>query len=288
MITDIQKEILVEASQETCFNVFTRRMGDWWPKSHHIGRCPMTRSFLEPGRDGRWYSRHADGSEVTIGHVLTWDPNDLLVLIWQIDGNFQFNPAINTEVEVRFVAEGPGRTRVKFHHKNLERLAGGAKVIESMDEGWGTILHLFQGVTEDHYGASILVNGSPEEALAVIADVQAWWAKDFCGSARQLHDQFTVRFGETRVDFEVAGLSTKVTTWLVTDCHLPWLRNQKEWSGTRVIWQANPDGDKTRIDMTHVGLAPGVECRESCEEGWDRHIKGSLQDLIDKGIGQPQ
>lgn len=288
MINTIKKDLLVAASQETCFNVFTQQMGGWWPKAYHVGQCQMTETVVEPSPNGRWYSKHADGSEINIGHVLTWDPYGLLILNWQIDGNFQYNPAITTEVEVQFIAEGPRTTRIKFEHKHLERLAGGTKVIEGMDEGWGTILNLYKGTTEGHYRASIFVNSTTEQALAAIADVSGWWAKDFTGSAKYPGDRFTVRFGKTRVDFEIAGTSPHEAIWQVTDCILPWLKDQKEWNGTRVIWQANPDSDKTRIDMTHIGLAPHIECYAGCEEGWDRHVKGSLQHFIDSGKGEPK
>ena len=147
-ISNIKKEFLVEASQETAFKVFTEKMDKWWPKTHHVGACPMTKLELEPGVNGRWYTKHEDGSEVNIGYVMNWDPFELLVLNWQIDGNFKCDPEITTEVEVKFISEGPKTTRVKLEHKNLERLAGGIKVIDSMDEGWGMIMDLYKSVVE--------------------------------------------------------------------------------------------------------------------------------------------
>jgi len=148
MIPDINKELVVAAAKETCFKVFTQKMDAWWPRTHHVGKCPMTAMVLEPGEGGRWYSKHEDGSEVSVGSVLTWNPFDLLVLNWQIDANFQCDPSIVSEVEVHFIAEGPKSTRVLMQHKNLDRLGEGKKVIESMDEGWGVILNLFQNVAE--------------------------------------------------------------------------------------------------------------------------------------------
>jgi uncharacterized protein YndB with AHSA1/START domain len=148
-ISNIKKEFIVEASQETAFNVFTKKMNIWWPKTHHVGSSPMTELMLEPGINGRWYTKHEDGDEVSIGHVLAWDPFGLLVLNWQIDGNFKCDPEITTEVEVKFIAEGPKTTRIKFEHKNLERLAGGTKVIDSMDEGWGMMLNLYKNIAEN-------------------------------------------------------------------------------------------------------------------------------------------
>ncbi|MCR8557619.1 SRPBCC family protein [Mucilaginibacter sp. BJC16-A38] len=146
-IKSIKKELIVEASQATSFKVFTEQMDAWWPRTHHIGKSPMIELVLEPGINGRWYSRHEDGSEANIGHVLQWEPYGLVVLAWQINGEFKFDPTLITEVEIQFIPEGPKKTIVKFEHKNMERLGSGGKTFESMDEGWGQILELYKAVS---------------------------------------------------------------------------------------------------------------------------------------------
>ena len=142
-IGSITKELIVETTQANAFKVFTENMDSWWPRTHHIGKSPMTQLLLEPGPNGRWFSRHEDGSEVNIGYVLVWQPHDVLVLAWQVNGRFEYDPEIVTEVEVQFIASGPRTTLIKFEHKNLARLGEG-KAIESMDEGWGMILELYK------------------------------------------------------------------------------------------------------------------------------------------------
>ncbi|WP_345104543.1 SRPBCC family protein [Mucilaginibacter panaciglaebae] len=145
-MTSIRKELLVEASQETAFNVFTTKMGLWWPKSHHIGTAPMVKLSLENQLNGRWYSTHEDGSEVEIGYVLVWDPYNLLVLNWQINGDFKFDDQLTTRVEVQFIAESPTTTRVILQHHDLNKLGSG-KTIQMMDEGWGMIFNLYKDLT---------------------------------------------------------------------------------------------------------------------------------------------
>lgn len=145
-IEPIRKEIMVEASQEVAFKVFTEKMDTWWPRTHHIGKAPMTEQILEAKPNGRWYATHEDGSESTVGHVITWDPVSRVVLNWKINGNFKYDPNLTTEVDVQFIPEGPKRTRVKFEHRNLDRLGDG-KVVESMNEGWGMILDLYRRST---------------------------------------------------------------------------------------------------------------------------------------------
>ena len=147
-IAPIRKEFQVAASQETAFKIFTEKMDLWWPRSHHVGACPMTETVLEPGVNGRWYTKHEDGSEVNVGYVMTWDPFGLLVLVWQVNANFKYDPAVISEVEIQFIPEGTGITRVKFEHKDLDRLGDGGKAIESMDGGWGMILNLYKDLIE--------------------------------------------------------------------------------------------------------------------------------------------
>jgi len=147
-LTTIKKEVLVKASQQTAFNVFTQKMDAWWPRTHHVGSTPMVESVLEQKPGGRWYSRHEDGSEVNVGYILTWNPFGQVVLIWQIDGNFKCYPELVTEVEVNFIPDGHGTTRVTLEHRDLQKMAGGAKNVEAMDDGWGMIMELYKGVAD--------------------------------------------------------------------------------------------------------------------------------------------
>jgi uncharacterized protein YndB with AHSA1/START domain len=43
------------------------------------------------------------------------------VLAWQIDAAWHFDPRLATEVEIRFLPEGPDRTRVELEHRDLDR-----------------------------------------------------------------------------------------------------------------------------------------------------------------------
>ena len=146
-IAPIRKEVVVNASQEKAFTIFTEKMDLWWPRTHHIGKTPMTELVLEPVIGGRWYSRHEDGSEVNVGKVLEWEAHERILLAWQINGNFQFDPGLITQVEVFFIPEAQASTRVKFEHRNLERMEGG-KAIESMDQGWGMIFQLYKNLAD--------------------------------------------------------------------------------------------------------------------------------------------
>ncbi|HEY4784645.1 MAG TPA: SRPBCC domain-containing protein [Bacteroidales bacterium] len=137
-----------------------------------------------------------------------------------------------------------------------------------------------------NYHKTITANVSAEEAYEKICQVNEWWTTSFKGSAKNLNDVFSVHFGETRVSFKVVEIiPTKKMVWLVTDCFLHWLRNKTEWTNTNIVFEISEKKNQTRIDMTHVGLVPGMECYENCEEGWNEYIGESIPKLLAKGKG---
>jgi uncharacterized protein YndB with AHSA1/START domain len=147
----IRRSIEVNAPQAKAFDVFARKTGAWWPKSHHIGKSPLVDAIIEPKANGRWYERGEDGQECQWGYVIEWDPPDRLVLAWQLDAQFKFDPKLVTEVDVRFVALSKDRTRVDLEHRLLERFGDAAqKVGEQVggERGWTAVLRSFGVVAE--------------------------------------------------------------------------------------------------------------------------------------------
>ena len=140
----IRKTIEVKASPERAFDVFARRMGEWWHKEHSIAVGTTQKDvIIEPSPGGRWYELGADGSEHPWGHVIDYDPPRRLLLAWQLNRDFDFDPELLTEVEARFEPTETG-TRVHFEHRHLERMGdGAAEQLEAMEGGWGMLLELF-------------------------------------------------------------------------------------------------------------------------------------------------
>jgi predicted enzyme related to lactoylglutathione lyase/uncharacterized protein YndB with AHSA1/START domain len=151
-IAPVNKVITVNAPQQRAFDVFTSQMDKWWPRSHHIGGAPMVHSAIEPRVGGRWYVEHEDGTTTVPGTVKVWDPPHRLVHSWDINGAWKPDAAVGSEVEVRFIAEGPNRTRVELEHRNFERMGeeGGRAMREAVnsDGGWNGILDQFRKVAE--------------------------------------------------------------------------------------------------------------------------------------------
>jgi uncharacterized protein YndB with AHSA1/START domain len=140
----VRKSLVVAADVNRSFQAFTSRMGSWWPKSKSVGKSPQVAVVIEPRPGGRWYERGEDGSESEWGKVLQWEPPTRLILAWQLDGTWKYNPAVITEVEVNFTAVNATQTRVDFEHRHLERLGEGAQAIRDMlNSGWGGLLDLY-------------------------------------------------------------------------------------------------------------------------------------------------
>jgi uncharacterized protein YndB with AHSA1/START domain len=146
-IPAIQATISVGVPIERAFRVFTARFDTWWPREYHIGSAEMAEAILEPREGGRWYERGADGSECQWGRVLAWEPPHRLVVTWQINGEWQYDPDPDhaSEVEVRFSADGPDRTTVELEHRLLERIVGGQALRHGIEQGgsWRALLARF-------------------------------------------------------------------------------------------------------------------------------------------------
>lgn len=157
-IAPIRKQVVVDATPEKAFKVFTDGVDRWWPREHHIGTSPLKRAIIEPREGGRWYSECQDGTECDTGKVLAWEPPKRVVLAWQITAQWQFDPAFVTEVEVNFISEGPKQTRVTLEHRNLDRYGVMAEQLRAMMDGptaWERTLQLFGAVaTGDAQAAS--------------------------------------------------------------------------------------------------------------------------------------
>lgn len=139
-----------------------------------------------------------------------------------------------------------------------------------------------------NYHKSIKVNASAEEAMTKISQVNKWWAKKVKGKTENPDDKFTVDFGDTFVDFQITEvIPGKKVVWKVTNCNLHWIKNKKEWNNTEVVFELSGKKDQTHISFTHIGLVPGFESYENCEEGWNEHVGESLVKFINEGKGMP-
>jgi uncharacterized protein YndB with AHSA1/START domain len=139
--TVVRREIIVNAPVERAFTVFTERFGDFKPPEHNLLGAALVETVFEPKVGGHIYDRAADGSECRWARVLAFDPPQRVVFSWDIGPTWELesDEANASEVEVTFVAEGPGRTRVLLEHRNIDRHGPGWESVRdgvAHDEGW--------------------------------------------------------------------------------------------------------------------------------------------------------
>jgi len=142
-IAPIRHTVSIRGAPDRAFRLFSERMNDWWPEGKTIGPQPRVAVVLEPQVGGRWFEIAESNVETMWGKVLVWEPPHRLVLAWQIDASWQYDPDFVTEIELAFTAEGD-RTRVDFEHRDLERFGpSAAEHAALLNSGWPTILGRF-------------------------------------------------------------------------------------------------------------------------------------------------
>ena len=138
-LAPVVKTVLVAASPDRAFEVFTSRLGDWWPLARYSVDGPKAKGVvLDCRQEGEVVETTGDGSREVWGTVLEWAPPERLVLTWHPG-----QPADEaTRVEVAFVAEGTS-TRVTLTHSGWEGRGAGAEARTSYDSGWNAVLDGF-------------------------------------------------------------------------------------------------------------------------------------------------
>ena len=152
--TSIRTDVVVDAAQDRAFKLFTEQFDKIKPREHNMLGVDIAESVFEPRAGGRVYDRGVDGTECQWARVLAYEPPDRLVFTWDINPYWQIETdlAKTSEVEVRFVAESPDRTRVELEHRNLDRHGDGwqgmAEGVRGGD-GWPLYLQRFAEAVGD-------------------------------------------------------------------------------------------------------------------------------------------
>jgi uncharacterized protein YndB with AHSA1/START domain len=137
--TTVRNTVVVDAPIERAFTVFTEGIGTWFPSAYNLLEVDIAERVFEPRVGGHIYDRGTDGSECHWARVLAYEPPDRVVFSWDINPQWQVesNPDKTSEVEVRFSAETPERTRVELEHRNLDRHGDGWEGLSAAvaDEG---------------------------------------------------------------------------------------------------------------------------------------------------------
>jgi uncharacterized protein YndB with AHSA1/START domain len=137
----VRRTVVVDAPIDKAFAVFTERFGDFKPKEHNLLGSPIAETRFDPHVGGNIYDVAEDGSECRWARVLAYEPPDRVVFSWDIGPTWQLveNEANASEVEVRFTAETPERTRLELEHRHIDRHGPGWESVRDgigHDQGW--------------------------------------------------------------------------------------------------------------------------------------------------------
>lgn len=146
--TSIHHSVTVDAPIERAFAVFTDDFGRFKPREHNLLAVEIAETVFEPRVGGRLFDRGVDGSECAWARVLAYEPPGRVVISWDVSPQWRVetDPERTSEVEVRFIAEGPDRTRVELEHRHLDRhLDGWQSLRDGVDaaDGWPLYLRRY-------------------------------------------------------------------------------------------------------------------------------------------------
>ena len=140
----IRRSLRVKADRQKAFDTFVAGISGWWLKSHSLLSSPQRDVVIEPRAGGRWYEIGEDGGEQDWGKVLAWEAPGRVLLAWQLNAEWTYDPDFETTVEVTFTrrrrpharrvrASRPGALRRqcrggarRLRHRHGRRLAGAA------------------------------------------------------------------------------------------------------------------------------------------------------------------
>jgi uncharacterized protein YndB with AHSA1/START domain len=141
--TAVTTTVVVDVPQARAFTVFTEEIGTWWDPTHHLlpEGTTLKEMIFEPRAGGHVYDVASDGSECRWSRVLAYDPPERVVFSWDINLRWEIESDLDrtSEIEVRFIAEAPDRTRVELEHRNLDRHGEGWEQMRAAvgsDGGW--------------------------------------------------------------------------------------------------------------------------------------------------------
>ena len=137
-------------------------------------------------------------------------------------------------------------------------------------------------MSKEDFTATFSVDQTPEQVFAAINDVRSWWTGEVEGRTDTLGAEFTYKHKDIhRTTHTITELLPgKRIVWHVTASHLSFTADKREWDGTDIVFDLVPNGDKTDVRFTHVGLSPAVECYDRCSRAWSYFIMDSLKKRI--------
>lgn len=150
-----------------------------------------------------------------------------------------------------------------------------------------TTTNSYKVMENQSFTTAITVDQTPSEIFKTILNVRAWWSglfdESFDGTSKKVGDEFSflagggVHYTKQKL---VEIIPDKKVTWLVTDAKLTFVETVDEWINTKISFDIVPEGSKTKVVFTHIGLIPEFECYDSCSAAWTEYIHRQLINVL--------
>jgi Activator of Hsp90 ATPase homolog 1-like protein len=141
-------------------------------------------------------------------------------------------------------------------------------------------------MANENFQYSFITSKKASEVFAHLKNPKNWWVGLFGetieGKSEDINDEFSFSAGDG-VHYSnqkiIELLADKKIVWLVTESNLSFLKNPDEWAGTKICFDIEKVGDKTKLTFSHIGLIPHIECYGSCSSAWTQYMQNLLAHL---------
>ena len=136
----VRKSVIVPATPQRAFELFTAHMHEWWPlATHSVGAEDAVSVAFGAGVGAEIVETMADGATSVWGTVTDWEPPHRVAFTWHAG-----TPETEaTRVEVTFTSDAPGSTEVRLVHSGWERRPDSASARDNYDSGWEPVVRSF-------------------------------------------------------------------------------------------------------------------------------------------------
>lgn len=136
----IHKTMTVPLPPERAFELFTARIGEWWPlATHSVGEDQAAGVAFGTGIGGDIVESLADGTTSVWGTITGWDRPHRVAFTWHAGTPV----AEATRIEVTFTSDGPGQTVVELVHSGWDSRPDGAAARAGYETGWDPVLSFY-------------------------------------------------------------------------------------------------------------------------------------------------
>lgn len=274
--TNYTVAIEIAKSPNDVFNHVIRDVSEYWPEEME-GECVrLNDQFIFRTGDSH-YSKNKV-VEFVPGERIVWLVTESL----RKTDNFDWT---GTKMIFELTPKG-NNTLLKFTYDGVVRKNEYDRLIQICDMVIKERLYnlLTNGKS---YAVTIEMAKPPHDVFKrITADIAYWWGgKDLKGDSTKLNDEFVIDHPGTHYSKQkiVEIIPDKKIVWLITESKMSWLKEQDEWTNTKLIFDMTGKGGITVLHFTHEGLTPKKECYARCSEGWDMVIKGYLFNFITEG-----